>query len=57
MAELQAELDKERMMNAKRTEKVRQYEEVNEKYIYENKNIKIKLKEYEESQNVEKQLT
>jgi hypothetical protein len=43
ISNLRKELDTERTVSKKKSDKLTAYEELNEKYLYEIKNLKIKL--------------
>jgi hypothetical protein len=44
---IRKELDSERVSSRKKTEKLQSYEEINERYLYEIKNLKIRLNDFE----------
>lgn len=48
---LRKQLDTERIVSKKKSDKLAAYEEINEKYLYEIKTLKIKLSQFETNLN------
>lgn len=53
---LQDEINKERMISVNKTQRMEEYENLSEKYLYELKNLKVTLSEYEKKENIKSNL-